>query len=117
VTTIIHLRNGRKDGWPTTRGEGVTWCGKKLIGDPIRKEGEVVTYSVYGSEVSATLDLDQGDCAICRQRFDTAYDAAFPEGLKPIATIRLDDPDAVEKLQDLMHSIKHSASTADGELA
>ena len=102
----VHLRNGRLDSrHPSTRGEGATWCGKKLIGQPVRKDGLVTTYSSYGDEISATLDLDAGTCAGCRERFDTAYNAAFPNGLKPIATIRLDDPDAGEKLKDLVHAL------------
>lgn len=96
----LHIRNGRADGWPPTRGVGVTWCGKKLVGDPICTQDGIVTFSSYGAEVSVTLNPSAGSCAICRQRFDVAYEAAFPEGLKPIATFKLDDPNDMAKLRD-----------------
>jgi len=102
----VHLRNGRLDSrHPTTRGEGVTWCGKKLIGKEEGSADGVTLYLVYGDEVRVTLDPEQGTCPACRERFDSAYNAAFPDGLKPIATIRLDDPDAGEKLKSLMHTL------------
>ena len=96
----LHIRNVRADSCPSTRGAGVTWCGRKLVGDPIRAEDGIVTFSSYGAEVSVTLNPSAGSCAICRQRFDAAYEAAFPEGPKPIATFKLDDPADMAKLRD-----------------
>ncbi|WP_394662869.1 hypothetical protein [uncultured Sphingomonas sp.] len=97
--TVVHIRNGRSDHHrPHVRGNGVTWCGKKLVGEPaFRNEqdarSDIQTFNCYGSDVAVALDPALASCPHCRQRFDAAYNAAFPEGAKPIATFKLDNPD------------------------
>jgi hypothetical protein len=92
--SILHIRNGRATS-------PATWCGKKLIGKPERVEGCVETYLSYGSEIAVTFDPDPNApaCATCRERFETAYASAFPTGLEPIATFKLDDPADVERMK------------------
>lgn len=95
--SAIHLRNGQAERHPQTFGGGKTWCGKKLLGESLGAENGVFTYSSYGALIEATLDPDYGTCERCREAFDTAYAAAFPDGLKPIATFRADNPDDMER--------------------
>ena len=97
MSGVVHLRNGRAARRPHVLGDGVTWCGKKLLGSPIREEALVATFSSYGSEVSVSLDLNAGTCPACRERFDAAYNEAFPDGLKPIATFDLNDSTDMER--------------------
>ncbi|WP_337846801.1 hypothetical protein [Sphingomonas sp.] len=98
---IVHLRNGHADRPAHTMGVGVTWCGKKLLGKPETSHGTVDTFLCYGSEVRVTFDPTQGSCARCAEAFNSAYEAAFPDGLKPVATFRLDDPTDVERARAL----------------
>ena len=102
MTTPVHLRNGRAAQHLTTHGRGTTWCGKKLIGPPERQEGEVAIFSVYGSDVAVSDDPQSGTCGRCAAAFDAAYQAAFPDGLKPVATFRLDNPDDVERAKAVL---------------
>jgi hypothetical protein len=77
----------------------VTWCGKKLLGKPDCSVDRVETFLSYGSEVHVTaFDPEVATCERCREAFDAAYSAAFPDGLKPLATIRIGDPNAKELL-------------------
>jgi hypothetical protein len=98
----IHLRNGRAGGHPQTFGEGITWCGKKLLGKPERTEPGCEVFISYGSEVHVTIDPEAGSCPRCRTAFDAAYAAAFPDGLKPIATFRADNPEDMERAKKLL---------------
>lgn len=93
---VLHVRNGRADRHPSTHGDGATWCGKKLLGRPESSESGVDTFLSYGSEVHVSMDPQQGSCGRCREAFDAAYNAAFPNGMKPIATIKADNPRAKE---------------------
>jgi hypothetical protein len=95
---VLHVRNGRAGRHPSTYGDGATWCGKKLLGKPEASESGVDTFLSYGSEVHVSMDPQQGSCSRCREAFDAAYNAAFPNGLKPIATIKADNPRAKELL-------------------
>lgn len=103
MSGVLHIRNGRAGGHPRTLGEGVTWCGKKLLGKPERVEADREVFSSYGSEVHVTLDPGaEISCTRCREAFDAAYSAAFPEGPKPIATFRLDSPADMERAKDVL---------------
>lgn len=119
MSRLTHLRNGRADHHPQTMGAGVTWCGKKLLGKPEASEGCVDTWLCYGSEVHATLDLDQGTCPHCREAFDSAYNAAFPDGPKPIATFRLDDPADIERARAVLspEALRRTFSPNGGGMA
>ena len=88
----LHLRNGRDySDHRHTFGQGTTWCGKKLVGRPIvGKDCDV--WSCYGAELLVVDDPARSTCEHCNRAFDAAYAKAFPEGLKPIATFKLDDP-------------------------
>jgi len=99
---MIHLRNGQAERHPHTRGEGKTWCGKKLLGQPEEAQEGVETFVSYGNRIDVSFDPERGTCARCREAFDAAYARAFPEGLKPIATFRLDDPDDMSRAKDLL---------------
>jgi hypothetical protein len=92
-SAVLHLRNGRASRHPQTMGVGVTWCGKKLLGKPERSEGATEVFSSYGAEVHVSDDPATGSCERCREAFDAAYSAAFPDGLKPIASFKLNSPD------------------------
>lgn len=41
-------------------------------------------------------------CLQCEGEFNEAYAAAFPEGLKPVATFKLDNPDDVARAHQLL---------------
>lgn len=98
----IHLRNGRAQRHPQTLGDGKTWCGKKLLGKPEAGEEGTEVFTSYGNRVETTYDPEQGTCERCRSAFDAAYNAAFPEGLQPIATFRLDNPDDVRRAKEVL---------------
>lgn len=98
----IHLRNGRAERHARTFGEGKTWCGKKLFGPPESLADGIEAFTSYGDRIEVTLDPEQGNCPYCRDRFDAAYAAAFPNGPQPIATFRLDDPASVEKARAIL---------------
>jgi hypothetical protein len=100
--STVHVRNGRAQGHPQTFGDGVTWCGKKLIGKPEREEAGLQVFSCYGSEVHVSDDPSQTSCARCRAAFDAAYSAAFPEGLKPLATFKLDSAADMARAKDVL---------------
>lgn len=102
MSAIIHLRNGRAARHPTTFGGGATWCGKKLLDKPQVNEDGTETFTSYGAELIVSFDPAQGTCARCREAFDAAYNEAFPEGLKPIATFRIEDAAEVERAKALL---------------
>lgn len=99
---MIHLHNTRAQRHARTSGAGSTWCGKKLLGQPEHSEGGVDTFTSYGVQIHIGFDPAQTTCEHCRKAFDAAYNAAFPEGLKPIATFRLDNPDDMAKARELL---------------
>lgn len=99
---VVHLRNGRAARHPQVYGEGVTWCGKKLLGKPESQEGCVEIFNSYGSELSVSFDPADGTCARCCETFEAAYAAAFPEGLKPIATFCADNPADIERARSFL---------------
>lgn len=92
MTDVTHLRNGSAQRHRWTLGDGVTWCGKKLIGKPEQGDDGAEVFNTYGNRLIVASDPARGSCQRCREAFDTAYAAAFPDGLKPIATFRTDDP-------------------------
>lgn len=94
---VIHLRNGCAKRRPHVRGEGVTWCGKKLLGAPESEEDGVEMFLCYGNDLAVTFDTTRVSCPHCNAAFEAAYQASFPEGLKPIATFKLDDLADVER--------------------
>lgn len=107
----IHIRKRQDARFVQTRGQGATWCGKKLLGNPIDPtETGIETFSSYGSQVHVTTDPAAAGCEHCIRAFNTAYEAAFPEGLKPIATFKLDDPMLGEKLGAIIR--KHAPPPA-----
>jgi hypothetical protein len=85
-----------------TFGGGVTWCGKKLVGKPEATDGCTETFSSYGNVLRVSIDPAQGTCPHCRTAFDVAYTKAFPDGLKPIATFRADNPDDMARAKALL---------------
>lgn len=101
-TSIVHLRNGGAGGHPQTKGAGATWCGKKLLGEPEHSDDGLDTFTSYGAQVHTTFDPNGGTCEKCRTSFDAAYGAAFPEGLKPIATFRLDSPEDMANAREML---------------
>lgn len=102
MSAVLHIRNGRAACIPQVHGAGITWCGKKLLGKPERTEADREVFVSYGSEVHVTIDPAAGECQRCRDAFDAAYAAAFPDGLKPIATFRLDTPEQRERAKDVL---------------
>ena len=100
--STIHLRDSRADRHPCTYGDGKTWCGRKLIGKPDEQNDGTDTFIVYGNRLEVTRDLDQGTCEHCRAAFDRSYNAAFPEGPKPIVTFKLDDPADMELARNVI---------------
>lgn len=99
---VLHLRNGRAQRHPQTYGDGKTWCGKKLLGQPETGEDGVETFISYGNKIHTTYAPDAGTCERCREAFEGAYAAAFPEGLKPVATFRLDSPSDVARAKAVL---------------
>ncbi len=102
MNSVIHLRNGRMQRYPQTFGEGVTWCGKKLLGQPESAGEGLEAFTSYGTRHVVTTDPAQVSCAACSKTFGTAYAEAFPEGPKPIATFRLDDPAEVARAKAVL---------------
>jgi hypothetical protein len=108
----IHLRNGRAAPGRTlthntVRGVGQTWCGKKLIGEPDEVSGDgIETFIVYGNRIEVAADPSPEiiSCQVCRDRFDTAYAAEFPDGLQPLATFRTDNPGDVERARSILNA-------------
>lgn len=98
----IHLRNKRAERHPHTKGDGKTWCGKNLLGEPENERDGIETFTSYGNRLSVTLDPDRGSCDRCCEAFETAYSAAFPEGLKLLATFRLDDPADMQRARTFL---------------
>ena len=98
---MIHIRNGREERHSRTRGVGTTWCGKKLLGAPTHPCPTIEVFVSYGAEVRVTMDPAETTCQRCRDAFDAAYSAAFPEGHKPIATFRLDSPEDMAKAREM----------------
>jgi hypothetical protein len=90
--TPIHMRNGR------VPERDVTWCGKKLLGQPDCGGDGIETFHVYGSNVRTTYDEPFVTCRHCLDAFETSYRRTFPDGPKPIATISADNPRAKEIL-------------------
>jgi hypothetical protein len=99
---VIHMRNGRAQRHRHTMGAGETWCGKKLLGQPDCDGEGIETFSSYGSEVRTTYDEPFVTCQRCLDAFDTSYRRAFPDGPKPIATFRTDDPADMERAKALL---------------
>lgn len=95
---MIHLRNGRAE---RLTHQPKTWCGKPLFGPAEDRGDGIEGFTSYGDPVDVTLNPERGTCPYCRERFDAAYNAAFPEGPKPIATFRADDPADVEKFRSI----------------
>lgn len=95
---VVHMRNGRAHRHPSTFGGGETWCGKKLLGQPSCDGEGIETFSCYGADVRTTWDEVFVTCQRCLDAFETSYRRAFPDGPKPIATIRIDNPRAKELL-------------------
>jgi hypothetical protein len=109
---LLHIRNGRAQRHQRTLGDGVTWCGKKLLGHPERDESDRQVFSSYGAEVHVTDNPGGGTCSRCRTAFDAAYAAAFPNGPQPIATFRLDSPEDMARAKamfspDALRSLVH----------
>lgn len=102
MTAPIHFRNGRARRDPQTKGEGVTWCGKKLLGQPDCDGEGIETFSSYGSDIRTTWDEPFVTCQRCLEAFETSYRRAFPDGPKPIATFRADNPDDVARAKALL---------------
>lgn len=103
--TAIHLRNGRAQqhrGMGLQDNQGKTWCGKNLFGPAESLPGGLEAFTSYGDRIEVTFDPERGNCPHCRDRFEAAYAAAFPNGLQPIATFRLDDPASVEKARAIL---------------
>ncbi|MFT4056459.1 MAG: hypothetical protein QM681_18295 [Novosphingobium sp.] len=99
---VLHLHNTRAQRHARTSGAGATWCGKKLLGHPQSSEKGIDTFVSYGAEVRITFDPGAATCEHCRKAFDAAYNAAFPEGLKPIATFRTDSPEDMARAKELL---------------
>lgn len=59
-------------------------------------------FTSYGAQVYVSFDPSSGTCPRCRDAFDTAYAAAFPDGLKPIATFKLGDPDDMARAKSVL---------------
>lgn len=98
----VHLHNTRAQRHARTSGAGSTWCGKKLLGHPSHGDDGLDTFTSYGVQVQITFDPARATCEHCRKAFDAAYNEAFPEGLKPIATFRTDSPDDMKKAREVL---------------
>jgi hypothetical protein len=98
----IHIQNGRSHAHPSTFGNGWTWCGKKLIGQPQRNEGPFEIWSSYGADLWASMDPALATCSHCEKLFEAAYSDAFPDGLKPLATFRFDSPADMDRAKDVL---------------
>ncbi len=100
--SAVHIRNGRKKSLSHVYGGGETWCGKKIVGESDAMSGDVEKFIVYGNALQVTIDPALGDCPHCRSAFDAAYSTAFPDGLKPIATFRLENSEEMALAKDLL---------------
>jgi hypothetical protein len=98
----VHLRNGRAERHPRTRGVGKTWCGKSLLGQPEDAGTGIETFTSYGDQIHVTYDPQQGTCARCSEAFEAAFAAAFPERSQPIATFRYDNPDDMRRAKAVL---------------
>lgn len=92
MTGLLHLRNG-------AARPAKTWCGKNLLGDAEDAGGGKETFTSYGNVLTVTMDPAAAACERCKTEFDAAYEKAFPNGLEPIATFKLDDPEDMERLK------------------
>jgi hypothetical protein len=82
-------------------GGGKTWYGKKLLGKSEDSGGGIETFTSYGNRIDVSYNPKQGTCERCSAAFEAAYAAAFPEGPKPIATFRADNPADLERAKNL----------------
>jgi hypothetical protein len=98
----IHIANGRAQRHPQTLGVGRTWCGRKLLGKPEGESGGIETFLSYGNRLDVSWEPGRGTCQRCREAFNAAYVAVFPEGLKPIAAFRADDPADMERARNFL---------------
>lgn len=98
----IHIRDGRADRHARTNGTGSTWCGKKLLGTPEATESGNEAFTSYGNRIEVTLAPGAGTCSRCREAFDAAFAAAFPDGPKPIATFRTDSPEDLARAKSVL---------------
>jgi hypothetical protein len=99
---VIHMHNGRAARHRHVMGAGETWCGKKLLGTPECDGEGIETFTSYGSEIHTTWDKPFVTCQACLDAFEASYRRAFPDGPKPIATFRLDNPDDVARAKALL---------------
>ena len=102
MTRTIHMRNGRAQKRPHTFGAGETWCGKKLLGQPDCDGEGIETFISYGTEICTTYDEPFVTCQRCLDAFETSYRRAFPDGPKPIATFRADNPADIERARKVL---------------
>lgn len=82
-------------------GGGATWCGKELLGKSDHSDDGLDTFTSSSAQVYTTFDSNGGTCEKCRPAFDAAYDAAFPNGLKPIVRFRLKSPASMANAREM----------------